>query len=103
MTLRNYRVGKIMETYWRNAGELTKEVAPLLSAEEKFFFNEYKNINVEYQQSFPFEFDLKKVGFRFFGFLLSEICAEKFLGPRTAQAHIYRGASFGGMRGNCRV
>lgn len=56
----NYRVGKIMETYWRNAGELTKEVAPLLSAEEKFFFNEYKNINVEYQQSFPFEFDLKK-------------------------------------------
>lgn len=56
----NHRMSKITELYWKNAGELPKEFIPLLSTEEKQFFNDYKQINVEYQQSFPFDLDLKK-------------------------------------------
>jgi len=46
-----------MEMYWKNAGELTKDVLPYLSENEKSFFNEYREANVTYQQGFPFEFD----------------------------------------------
>lgn len=52
---------KIKETFWENNGIIPKDKLDVLGKEEQEFIMHYKQLNIQYQQSFPIEIDLTKV------------------------------------------
>jgi hypothetical protein len=59
--LRNHRLIKLKETFWENNGIIPKEKLDVLGKEEQEFIITYKQLNIEYQQSFKIDIDLTKV------------------------------------------
>jgi hypothetical protein len=51
----------LKETFWENNGIIPKEKLDVLGKEEQEFIITYKQLNIEYQQSFKIDIDLTKV------------------------------------------